>query len=158
VESFGRLLVDEPVNQENYKHLFINKVIIIITTILIVIDNVAGCLAREPGKLRATPPINTILIPLLISILNVIIIATRQVGEPGNPRAPYPLPLSYPWESDRFVQLVVSITNIFNNIVITITNIVTTITKIVIIIIKIVIIITIIITSTTRFCTQYLPI
>ena len=104
---------------------------------LIVIDIVAGCLAREPGKLRATPPINTILIFIVITILIVIaiLVATRQVGKPGTPRVPSPPPLSYPWESDRFVQLVVSITNIFNNIVITIT--------------KIAIIIIIIITSTT---------
>ena len=144
MESFGRLLVDELVNQENYKHLLINKVIIIITTIILIVnDMVAGCLAREPGKLRATPPINTIpiliviviLILIVILIVIAILVATRQVGKPGTPRVPSPPPLSYPWESDRFVQLVVSITNIFNNIVITIT--------------KIAIIIIIIITSTT---------
>ena len=153
MESFGRLLVDELVNQENYKHLLINKVIIIITTILIVIDMVAGCLAREPGKLRAIPPINTILILIVIVIVItiVILVATRQVGKPGTPRAPSPPPLSYPWESDRFVQLVVSITNIFNKIVITniFNNIVITITKIVIEITVIIISITII-----GFCAQ----
>ena len=100
MESFGRLLVDELVNQENYKHLLINKFIIIITTILIVNDIVAGCLAREPGKLRAIPPINTILILIFmvitIVITIVILVATRQVGKPGNPRAPSPPPLSPP--------------------------------------------------------------
>ena len=92
MESFGRLLVDELVNQENYKHLLINKVIIIITTILIVNDMVAGCLAREPGKLQATPPTDTVLIFIFIVIVILILIAflvaTRQVGKPGNPRAP----------------------------------------------------------------------